>query len=133
MNDCFFESSNAALEKLTTIYDMIWPLSVGLWNLRCNVNGTIEEAPTFSERDLAARFSTGSGIHGVNFKRSFVETSWETQQKELALMLLNSTIPIYEGWIDTLLRQEFYSYIPHAKSKLMNMTKTEKQLFQWEN
>lgn len=101
---------------------MIWPLSVGLWNLRCNVNGTLKEVPKFSEHDLAARFSAGSGIHGVNYKRAFVETDWEMQQRELALMLLNSTIPIYEGWIDTLLHQEFNSYLP-PKSNLAEFEK----------
>lgn len=117
MSDCYYDASNEALENLTAVYDLIWPIAVGLWNLRCSVNGVKHEMPFVTEKQLMAKFSEGSGIHGVNYKRNFIDKSWKEQQKALAIMLLNNTIPIYEGWIDSLLQTELPIYNSETQMK----------------
>lgn len=107
MTDVFFGATKSALTNITSTFDMIWPTSVGLWNLRCMVNGVKKEYPTITESELAAKFSQGSGIHGVNYKRAFFETTWEQQQGKLAWILLNNSIPIYEGWLEDLKQNLF--------------------------
>lgn len=102
MKDVFFSATQKALANITSTYDTVWPTAVGLWNLRCMVNGVKSEYPLITEAQLAAKFSLGSGIHGVNYKRAFIEHSWEEQQSDFAWILLNSTIPIYEGWLEEL-------------------------------
>lgn len=102
LQDVFFTATKKALSNITSTYDTVWPTAVGLWNLRCMVNGVKKEFPAVSESELAAKFSLGSGIHGVNYKRAFLENSWEMQQAKFAWILLNSTIPIFEGWLEEL-------------------------------
>lgn len=79
MIDVFFSATKKALGNITATYDTVWPTAVGLWNLRCLVNGVRKEYPTITEAELAAKFSLGSGIHGVNYKRAFGEHTWEQQ------------------------------------------------------
>lgn len=113
LQDVFFTATKKALNNITSTYDTVWPTAVGLWNLRCMVNGVKKEFPSVSESELAAKFSLGSGIHGVNYKRAFLESSWETQQTKFAWILLNSSIPIFEGWLEELKQTVF----PNLKVK----------------
>lgn len=99
MQDVFFSATKKALANITATYDTVWPTAVALWNLRCMVNGVKKEYPEITESQLTAKFSLGSGIHGVNYSRAFIEHSWEKQQSDFAWILLNSTIPIFEGWL----------------------------------
>lgn len=102
LTDVFFTATKKALSNITSTYDTVWPTAVGLWNLRCMVNGVKKEYPDITEAELAAKFSLGSGIHGVNYKRAFVDHTWEQKQTKFAWILLNSTIPIFEGWLEEL-------------------------------
>ena len=102
MQDVFFSATKKALSNITSTFDTAWPIAVGLWNLCCLVNGVRKEYPAITERELAAKYSLGSGIHGVNFKRAFESHSWEKQKSDFAWILLNSTIPVFEGWLDEL-------------------------------
>ena len=74
MTDVFFTATKRSLNNITSNYDMVWPTAVGLWNLRCMVNGVKKEFPEITEAELAAKFSQGSGIHGVNYQRAFIQT-----------------------------------------------------------
>ena len=90
MTDVFFTATKRALNNITSNYDMVWPTAVGLWNLRCMVNGVKKEFPEITEAELAAKFSQGSGIHGVNYQRAFIQTTWTQQQTKFAWILLNN-------------------------------------------
>lgn len=107
MNEVFFSATKNALNNITKTYDTVWPIAVGLWNLRCMVNGVKSQIPDITELQLAAKFSLGSGIHGTNFKRSFSLHTWDEQLEEFAWILLNGTIPIYEGWLENLKKDVF--------------------------
>lgn len=61
MTDVFFTATKRALNNITSNYDMVWPTAVGLWNLRCMVNGVKKEFPEITEAELATKFSQGSG------------------------------------------------------------------------
>lgn len=98
----FFECTKSALDRITSTFDLVWPLASGLWNLRCSVNGIMQEYPAIKARELAAKFSVGSGLHGVNYKRAFFERKWHEQQQDLALILLNGLFPVYEEWINAI-------------------------------
>lgn len=100
MSDVFFTATQKALDNITSLFDTVWPTAVGLWNLRCSVNGVKSQFPTITETQLAAKFTLGSGIHGINFKRAFTEKTWEQQQVDFAWTILNSAFPIYEGWLE---------------------------------
>lgn len=99
MNKSYFIETESALNNITNLFNDVWPLAVGLWNLRCSVNGIIHEYPAITEPELAAKFSKGSAIHGVNYKQAFVDKTWEEQQGTLAWIILNDAFAIYEGWL----------------------------------
>ena len=54
--------------------------------------------PDASHQDLQHRFVLGSGIHGVNVRRTFVDQSWAEQTEALAQITLNNTVALYEAW-----------------------------------
>lgn len=102
MRDAFFQCTTNALNNITLLFDLIWPLSAGLWNLRAAVQGIQSIYPGITSKQLTEKFGVGSGLHGVNYQRAFCDTSWERQKEELSWMLLNSVIPIYEEWLQAL-------------------------------
>lgn len=107
MSSVFFTATKHALENITSTYDTVWPIAVGLWNLRCMVNGTKHEYEKIPEAELVGKFCLGSGIHGVNLKRAFYEKTWKNQQIDFAWILLNSACSIYEAWIAELKQTRF--------------------------
>lgn len=79
------------------------------------VNGIKNEYPSITEAELSAKFDNGSGIHRANYKRAFIEHSWEQQQSDFAWMLLNNTISIFEGWLEELKDNKISRY-EHKKT-----------------
>lgn len=107
MADAFFQATKNALVTLTSLCDLIHPLTVAMWNTRSQVIGTYSVNPNVTPHQMASKYGLGSGIHGVNYKRAFVETSWDVHQENIAWLMLNSIIPIYESWITSLHDQVF--------------------------
>ncbi len=124
MTDVFFTATKKALSNITSTYDTVWPTAVGLWNLRCMVNGVKKEYPDVTEAALATKFSLGSGIHGVNYKRAFLDNTWEQQKTSFAWILLNSTIPIFEGWLGEL-KQNYFSDMKIKELQFPGQVQTE--------
>lgn len=109
----FFPFTNDALNHITSVFNMVWPIAAGLWNLRCQVSGVKNEFPKISEKQLAAKFSFGSGIHGVNYKLSFIDKSWQEQKEDFAWILLNSSIPVLEAWTEEI--EKVFKHTKHYK------------------
>lgn len=125
MEDVFFTATKRALKNITNTFDTVWPIAVGLWNLRCAVKGVKDEWPLITEKQLADKFTAGSGIHGVNYKKTVMTQSWEEQLNGLSWMLLNSTIPIYEEWIKELNGDIYNGTIDEKKLQFPNNIERE--------
>ena len=95
----FFESTSGAQKNIAELFDFIWPTAAAMWNLRWQVRGYLEAAPQASPENLMGRFVGGSGIPGVNLKKSCLDQSWEAQQEEFARIALTNTIAIFEAWL----------------------------------
>ena len=98
----FFASSAAFHRQLTELYDVIHPAAAAMWNLRWQVKGYIGERPSTSNEELHGRFVAGSGIGSANLIRHCVESGWDQQQGELALLAMYAGISLYEGWVAAL-------------------------------
>lgn len=109
MQDAFFKATQNALSSLTSLTDIIHPITVSMWNTRAQVIGTYAVIPNATPHQIAAKYGLGSGIHGVNYKRVFKETPWDRHEESIAWLFLNSIIPIYEGWLETLNSDVFTS------------------------
>lgn len=99
MEELFFSATRKSLNNITNMYNAVWPMAVGLWNLRYMVKGIQAEYPMISHIELAGKFCVGSGIKRLDFKKGFLGRTWAEQQSDFAWILLNSTFPIYESWI----------------------------------
>lgn len=107
MENAFFDESNQALSDISALFDIIWPLDLGLWNLRENVKVDETFFKHAWEQEFAKKYAGGSGLHGINYKKTCVNTSWESQQEALAWVVLGSLIPIYESWIENMRQKHF--------------------------
>jgi hypothetical protein len=67
---------------------------------RWQVGGGLAAVPNASRDDLEHRFVTGSGIHGVNVRTTFLDQSWAEQTQELARITLINTVVLYEAWAE---------------------------------
>lgn len=107
LKDAFFSDTNVKLQQLTLVLNNSWAITVGLWNLRCQVNGIVHEYPSVKQDELVQKFNIGSSVRGVDYRKTFIDTSWEEQQDEIAVMVLNNTISLYESWLAGLKREIF--------------------------
>jgi hypothetical protein len=113
----FFNTTLISKRQITDLFDSIWPTATALWNLRWQVQGFLSVYPKCTEDELRGRFVEGSTIHGANLQRSCIEQTWEQQQAFFAGILLTNVFAIYEGWVDSTLRQ----ISAHSKSNLRGL------------
>jgi hypothetical protein len=96
----FLSTTKGAAERLTSVFDFVWPTATAIWNLRWEVTGFLAAVPEATPAALSARFVSGSGIYGANLRRACVEMTWEQQQQEFARFLLVELCALYEGWCE---------------------------------
>jgi len=99
-SEAFLEISNSALSKIVNLFNLIWALDLGLWNLRKEVVIDKRFFPKATEVELAHKYANGSGIHGIDYKETFFKETWAQQQEELSWFLLDQLFSIYEGWAE---------------------------------
>src|SRR6266516_731078 len=95
----FFLSTSQFRAQHIALYDFVHGTTAALWNTRWQVGGYLAAVPDASKEDIDSRFVRGSGIRGVNAKRTFVEQTWDEHREELARVALVNTVAIYEGWL----------------------------------
>lgn len=88
-------------QRITDLLDLLYPLIVGLWNLRVEVSGYLVQRPAATEPELQARFLTGTDIHGSGL-RPFMTHPWEEQQAGLGTFALFAVVALFEGWAEKL-------------------------------
>jgi hypothetical protein len=125
--EAFFDFSNDARNSITSLFDLLWSLDVGLWNLREDVKKDKTDFPKLTEEDLGRKYAKPSGVHGTNFIRSCLKTSWEDQQTEIAWLLLASTCSIFEGWTENLTKT--FTKIDPAKMQFPKSARKEIQKY----
>jgi hypothetical protein len=99
MTRAFFQATNDFHDRHTAALDFLHAASAALWNTRWQVNGYVGAVPDAHSSDLDARFVRGSGVR-VNVRRSFVETTWKSHQRELAALALINSLALFEGWAE---------------------------------
>jgi hypothetical protein len=100
----FFETTPGAQKNLIELFDFVWPTAAAMWNLRWQVRGYLHALPQATQESLMGRFVEGSGIQGVNLRKTCLEQTWESQQEEFARLALINTIAIFEAWLRQTLR-----------------------------
>ena len=98
-NKLFFETSKQVSNRLTETIDFVWGTAIAHWNLRGQVDDFIRQTPSATDVEINDRFSSGSGIRGVNLRRTCVTVTWDAQQEQFARILLVEFCALYEAWI----------------------------------
>lgn len=102
MPDAFFQVTKNSLVAFSSLCDIMHPVTVSMWNTRSQVIGTYTVSPSVAPKQIAAKYELGCKIHGVNYKKVFVETPWEDHEQNIAWLFLNGIFPIFEGWLTDL-------------------------------
>jgi hypothetical protein len=100
MPPALFRATTQFRTEHIALYNFVHGTTAALWNTRWQVNGYLSAVPDASRDDLEHRFVTGSGIHGVNVKRTFVEQGWLEHAEQLARVTLMNTVALYEAWAE---------------------------------
>lgn len=121
MESVFFRASIDALDNITTVFDDIHPLTVSLRYTRRVINEAVNSNASDVEIDYQQIIDPENYVHGVNYKRAFIETSWDTQEENLAWFLLNNLFAIHEGWAQRLYDDVFRGHGYQEKSFIKNL------------
>jgi hypothetical protein len=104
MPPALFAATTQFRSEHSTLYEFVHGATAAMWNTRWHVGGYLAAVPDASTNDLQSRFVLGSGIHGVNVRRTFVEQSWSAQTEELAQITLINTVALYEAWAESVVK-----------------------------
>lgn len=121
MADVFFGASKDALDNITTAFDNVHPLTVSLKYTRRVITEAVNSNPSNVEIDYQQIIDPENSVHGVNYKRAFIETSWDAQEENLAWLLLNNLFAIHEGWAQRLYDDVFCGFHYQEKPFVKNL------------
>lgn len=121
MENVFFRASKDALDNITTAFDNVHPLTVSLKYTRWVINEAVNSNSFDVEIDCQQMIDPENFVHGVNYKRAFIETSWDTQIENLAWLLLNNLFAIHEGWVQRLYDDIFCKFYPQEKEFIKDL------------
>lgn len=121
MANVFFRASEDALDNITTAFDIVHSLTVSLKYTRHVINEAANRNSLGSENDYQIIIDPADSVRGVNYKRTFIETSWATQEEIIAWILLNNLFAIHEGWAQRLYDEAFFRFHYQERSFIKNL------------
>lgn len=110
-----YQATFAACNELTKTFDMIWPIDGALWCFKQEIIDCINETPDISDAQLKIKFFQTKYIHGLNFRRTALELSWDEQERYIAKLLLVNITSIYDAWVDSIIDSAFSSLLSKKK------------------
>lgn len=103
----FFQASQDALDNITSAFDFVHPLRASMKYARKKVAEMSQQNENADDLVFQAEIDPNGEIHGVGFRDSFLNTSWDAQEEQLAWLLLNNLFAIHEGWAQRLFEERF--------------------------
>ena len=109
----FFKTTRSTHEKISELFDFVWPAVAAMWNFRKQVSDYLTDNPNAHDQQLDEHFTHPASIYGASLKSAWLSQSWESQQEEFAKMLLINIVAVYEGWIRDVLTEldQYNSYL----------------------
>lgn len=101
MASSFFEASQAACQKITRTFDMVWALDAGLWNLRQDATEFFANNPGENNNVAKSTIVKGLYIHGLNLERIAHGYTWEQEEEFISEILLINATAIFDAWVDS--------------------------------
>lgn len=121
MADVFFRASNDAMSNITYAFDFVHPVTVSMKYVRKEIEKLTISNQFLSNDKIKDVIDPSCSVHGVNYKRSFIEETWEEQEERIAWLLLNNLFAIHEGWAQRLYTEIFSDYGYSEKTFIKNL------------
>ena len=128
MEPVFFSASKDALDNITSVFDFVHPLNVSLRYTRKIIEDAIVNDSQVSDLDLRKLIDPTHLVHGVAYRKAFVDTTWSIQEENLAWLLLNNLFAIHEGWAQRLFEEVFDQYYTKDFIKKLELSGLSDQL-----
>ena len=110
MERVFFQAKRDALENITELYNFFHSLTVSFLFTRKEINRLNADSVATSDADFKNVIDPNTEVHGVGYRKAFIDTPWEEQEQQLAWILLNNLFAIHEGWASMLYNERFRPY-----------------------
>lgn len=107
MANLFFQATQVALDNITVAFDFVHPLRASMKYTRRKISEINVSNPTAEDTIFQSEVDPNQEIHGVSYRGSYINTSWEQQEEQLAWLLLNNLFAIHEGWAHRLYEERF--------------------------
>lgn len=107
MANVFFQATQDALDNITAAFDFVHPLRASMKYTRRKISEINVSNPTAENIIFQSEVDPNQEIHGVGYRGSYINTSWEQQEEQLAWLLLNNLFAIHEGWAQRLYEERF--------------------------
>lgn len=118
MANTIFEASYYASRRITAIFDIVWALDAGLWNLRQDAKQFFQKNPNASNNEAQSALVQGLTIHGLNLMRIANELPWEYEEQFIAELLLINALAIFDAWADSFVDSTLISLSNTSKKKI---------------
>jgi hypothetical protein len=92
-------------DRISEMYDFVWPTAASLWIMRETVGQYISTHPQATDLDLKVALFASSGIYGASLRKAAVTHTWDQHRAELARVVLVTLFAHYEGWLAELCEQ----------------------------
>ena len=110
MPNVFFRATEDALDKITAVFDFIHPLRASYLYTRNVINHEHAINSNLNNKDFQQLIDPKNVIHGVNYRKAFIDTTYEYQEELLSWVLLNNIFAIHEGWAQRIYDEVFVSF-----------------------
>lgn len=118
MANTIFRATYYASIRITAIFDIVWALDAGLWNLRQDAKQFFHENPNANNSEAKNALIHGLTIHGLNLKRIANELPWEYEEQFIAELLLINALAIFDAWADSFVDSTLISISNTSKKKI---------------
>lgn len=116
----FFEASKDALNNITYIFDFIHSVNVSMRYTKHKVEKIVQLNPLYENGQIKKIIDPEEKVHGVNYRKTFLEEPWNVQEEKNAWLLLNNLFAIHEGWAQRLYSESFCNF-GYSKKFIKNL------------
>ena len=82
----FFKATEDALNNITEQFKLAYPLRTSMLYTRNAASQIAAESPTADDGYFKTVFVSDGNVHGTGYRGSFLNTSWELQEEQLAFL-----------------------------------------------
>lgn len=107
MANVFFKLTKSFLNSITEQFHFVHPLRASMLYTKNAVAKIAAKHPNADDNLFKSYIDPNDCIHGVGYRKAFINTPWAEQEEQLAWLLLNNLFAIHEGWAQSIFLERF--------------------------